>query len=415
MGRLSRAELQEHNRAKVLAAARDEFAERGFRDAKVDGIAERAGLTRGAVYSNFPGKRALYFAVLAGLAERESVSESESASESVWETASPTASESHSDAAPASGTTRDALGAFARAWVARLPLADTDEEHGPARLGLYVVPEVLAEGRIRRPFAQLMKLDAILLGLALERLRPPGGHDGSGSHVRVAEAALTTLHGASRLAAVAPGFVEPFNVVSAVEQLAGLTVHDWWPPPHVITQAWPTDEPWDPPHVRDAVHGEPARLTDDGVVAILGLHRIEAVEEAVRAAPPGARITAVLVTGDPAELAPLARLTVAGLCNCLRQSFPPSAWPRLRVVFDESGSFAAAAGLPAVSDATEAAVRVEAGRIVARADGRGACHAAASAAVAAPAVAADRIARTPEAGLRPEAARTPEADRMRRL
>ncbi|MGW2514096.1 helix-turn-helix domain-containing protein [Streptomyces scopuliridis] len=389
MGRLSRAELQEHNRAKVLAAARDEFAERGFRDAKVDGIAERAGLTRGAVYSNFPGKRALYFAVLAGLAEREYVSESESESASVSGTASGTASASDTDPAPeavsqsapeaVSETTRDALGALARAWVARLPLADTDEEHGPARLGMYVMPEVLAEGRIRRPFAQLMKLDAILLGLALERLRPPGGRDGSGSQVRVAEAALTTLHGASRLAAVAPGFVEPFNVVSAVEQLAGLALHDWWPPPHVITQAWPTDEPWDPPRMRDAVRGEPALLTDDGVVAILGLHRIEAVEEAVRAAPPGARITAVLVTGDPAELAPLARLTVADLCNCLRQAFPPSAWPRLQVVFDESGAFAAAAGLPAVSDATEAAVRVEAGRIVARADGRGACHAAASA------------------------------------
>ncbi|MFE2748237.1 TetR/AcrR family transcriptional regulator [Streptomyces scopuliridis] len=385
MGRLSRAELQEHNRAKVLAAARDEFAERGFRDAKVDGIAERAGLTRGAVYSNFPGKRALYFAVLAGLAEREYVSESPSVSG----TASGTVSASDTEPAPeavsqsapeaVSETTRDALGALARAWVARLPLADTDEEHGPARLGMYVMPEVLAEGRIRRPFAQLMKLDAILLGLALERLRPPGGHDGSGSQVRVAEAALTTLHGASRLAAVAPGFVEPFNVVSAVEQLAGLALHDWWPPPHVITQAWPTDEPWDPPPMRDAVRAEPALLTDDGVVAILGLHRIEAVEEAVRAAPPGARITAVLVTGDPAELAPLARLTVADLCNCLRQAFPPSAWPRLQVVFDESGAFAAAAGLPAVSDATEAAVRVEAGRIVARADGRGACHAAASA------------------------------------
>ncbi|MFC6931129.1 TetR/AcrR family transcriptional regulator [Actinomadura yumaensis] len=69
MARLTRARAQELNRAKVLAAAREEFAELGFRDAKIDGIAERAGLTRGAVYSNFPGKRALYFAVLADLAE----------------------------------------------------------------------------------------------------------------------------------------------------------------------------------------------------------------------------------------------------------------------------------------------------------------------------------------------------------
>ena len=56
--------MQERNRAKVLAAARAEFVERGFRDAKIDVIAARAGLTRGAVYSNFPGKRALYFTVL---------------------------------------------------------------------------------------------------------------------------------------------------------------------------------------------------------------------------------------------------------------------------------------------------------------------------------------------------------------
>jgi AcrR family transcriptional regulator len=70
MSRLNRAEAQQRNRAKVLASARAEFTERGFRDAKVDAIAERAELTRGAVYSNFPGKRALYLAVLAEDAER---------------------------------------------------------------------------------------------------------------------------------------------------------------------------------------------------------------------------------------------------------------------------------------------------------------------------------------------------------
>jgi hypothetical protein len=116
----------------------------------------------------------------------------------------------------------------------------------------------------------------------------------------------------------------------------------------------------------------------DGVVAILGLHRLEAVEEAVRAAPAGAEVTAVLVTSDPDELAQLARLAVADLRRCLRHAFPASAWPHLQVVFDERGTVAATAGVAAVSDGTEAAVRVEAGRIVGRADGRGACHSAAS-------------------------------------
>ncbi|GAA3422468.1 TetR/AcrR family transcriptional regulator [Streptosporangium vulgare] len=353
MTRLSRAQLQERNRARVLAAAVEEFAEHGFRDAKIDAIAERAELTRGAVYSNFPGKRALYFTVLADLAERAP------------EPPNP----------EPSLTLREALGALARAWLARLPLT-TDGQHGLARIGVDLMPEILADERTRRPFTQLTKLNALLLGLALERLRPPATPDGR--LTRVAEAALTTLHGASQLAAAAPGFTDPFTIVGACERLADLDLDDRWPSTPWIPRARPADEAWSPPPAPDAVRAEAARLTGDGVVAILGLHRLEAAEEAVRAAPPDAAVTAVLVTGDPDELAPLARLVVADFCGCLRQAFPPSAWPRLQVVLDGSGTLAAAAGVPAVSDATEAAVRVEAGRIVVRADGRGACHTAAS-------------------------------------
>ncbi len=363
MGALTRAAMQERNRAKVLAAARDVFAERGFRDAKIDGIAERAELTRGAVYSNFPGKRALYFAVLADDAER-----------------------APEPPHPEPGATaRQALGAFARAWVARLPLATEEQQHGAARLGMDLLPEVLADEQTRRPFAQLMKLDAILLGLALERLHPPKRP--GGRLVQVAEVALTTLQGTSQMAAAAPGFVDPFNVISACEQLADLDLGDVWQPPHIphIPQARPANQPWSPPPATDAVRGQPARLTGDGVVAILGFHRLAAAEEALRAAPPGADVTAFLVTSAPDELAPLARLAIADLRAGLHQAFPPSAWPRLQVVFDESGALAAAAGVPAVSDATETAVRIAAGRVVARADGFGACHAAASASVAPPA------------------------------
>jgi AcrR family transcriptional regulator len=361
MGRLTRAQTQERNRARVLAAARDEFTERGFRDAKIDGIAERAELTRGAVYSNFPGKRALYFAVLAQDAERAPRPPSP---------------------APG-GSVRDALGALARAWVARLPLA-TDAQHSAARLGVDLMPEVLADERTRRPFAQLMALDALLLGLALERLDPHRAP--AGRLVAVAEAALTTLHGASQLAAAAPGFIEPFNVISACERFADLELDDGWQPPHLplIPPARPADEPWFPPPGVDTIRGGAARLSGDGVVAILGLHRLGAVEEAVRAAPPGTDVTAVLVTSAPDELAPLVRLTIAGFRTCLHHAFPPSAWPRLQVVLDESGALAAAAGVPAASDATETAVRIAAGRVVARADGFGACHAAASSGPPAP-------------------------------
>lgn len=347
MSRLSRAEAQERNRTRVLAAARDEFAERGYRDAKIDLIAERAELTRGAVYSNFPGKRALYFAVLADLAER---------------LPPPVPS-----LAPGR-TTGDALAALARAWLARLP---TTEE--TARLGVDVLPEVMADEATRVAYAQLMALDAVLLGLALERLRPDG------RLVRVAETVLTALHGASQLAAAAPGFVEPFNVVAACAQLAYLDIGDEWLDLPYAAPVRAVNEPWSPRPAWDSVVGAEVPLDTDGVVAVLGLRRAAAVEQVVRAAPAGTPVTAVLVSGAPRELIPLARLTVAELTGCLRQAFPEYAWPRLRVVCDGTGELAAAAGVPAVSDVTEAAVRVEGGRVVARAEGYGACHVLATA------------------------------------
>ncbi|MCO1653998.1 TetR/AcrR family transcriptional regulator [Pseudonocardia humida] len=352
MSRLSRAQTQERNRARVVAAARAEFAERGFRDAKIDVIAERAELTRGAVYSNFPGKRALYLTVLAEDAERAA---------------------ELPDLEPGR-TVRSALAAFATAWLADLPLA-TERGSGPAPLGADLLPEVLTDAAVRIPFAQLTRLQAVVLGVALERLRPAP----DGRLVRVAESALTTLHGASVLAAAAPGFVEPFDVVAGCGRLADVDLRDSWDPPHLpyVPAARPVDEPWDPPAVLDSLSGEPVRLTGDGVVTVLGLHRVGAVEEAVRAAPT-ADVTAVLVSGEPAELLPLARLVVADLRRCLRPAVPEGAWPRLRIVLDARGAVAAATGTSAVSDATEAAVRIAGGRVVARADGHGAGHAAAA-------------------------------------
>ena len=98
----------------------------------------------------------------------------------------------------------------------------------------------------------------------------------------------------------------------------------------------------------------------------------------MRAAPRGGAVTGAGVSGEPAELGPLARLVLADALRHLGAAFPPGARPTVRVVLDEAGALAAAAGVTAVSDATEAAVRIRDGRIVARADGPGAPHAAAS-------------------------------------
>jgi AcrR family transcriptional regulator len=62
--RLLRAERKERTRAELVAAARAVFLQRGFHAASLDEIADEAGYTKGAVYSNFSSKDDLFLAVL---------------------------------------------------------------------------------------------------------------------------------------------------------------------------------------------------------------------------------------------------------------------------------------------------------------------------------------------------------------
>jgi AcrR family transcriptional regulator len=357
MVRLTRAQQQERTQAAVLAAARDEFAEHGYAEAKVDRIAERAELTRGAVYSNFPGKRALYLAVLLDLVERSAAGE-------VPRSSPPSAAA--------------ALGTFARVWLERLPLAGDTPAGG--QLQLRSLAGVVDGEPARTALAQVTGLEALLLALALESGGPRGTRPAR--RVRLAELVLTLLHGAGRLAETAPGVGDPFDVVRACEHLAGLDLADTWDPPHLpyVAPAQPGDDPWAPPAaLPDRLTSRRAALDEDGVIAFLGTSRLAAAEEAIRAARPGDRVTVVVLTGDPAELGRLVRLRVGDLAGCLRRVFAPDRWPRLHLVLDDHALTAPAAGLPDAGDATEAAVRVHDGRIVARANGRGAAHAAATA------------------------------------
>ena len=61
--RLSRVERREQTRRELVAAAEACFVSRGFHASSVDEVAERAGYTKGAVYSNFAAKEDLFFAV----------------------------------------------------------------------------------------------------------------------------------------------------------------------------------------------------------------------------------------------------------------------------------------------------------------------------------------------------------------
>jgi AcrR family transcriptional regulator len=61
--RLSRVERREQTRQELLSAAEACFVSQGFHASSVDQVAERAGYTKGAVYSNFASKEDLFFAV----------------------------------------------------------------------------------------------------------------------------------------------------------------------------------------------------------------------------------------------------------------------------------------------------------------------------------------------------------------
>jgi AcrR family transcriptional regulator len=62
--RTKREEQRERTREDLLDAARVLFARHGFHGASVDQVAEAAGFTKGAVYSNFNSKEELFLALL---------------------------------------------------------------------------------------------------------------------------------------------------------------------------------------------------------------------------------------------------------------------------------------------------------------------------------------------------------------
>jgi AcrR family transcriptional regulator len=67
---MTRVEQQQRTREEILEAADRLFLERGFHATSVDQIAQAAGYTKGAVYSNFTAKEDVFFAVYERRMER---------------------------------------------------------------------------------------------------------------------------------------------------------------------------------------------------------------------------------------------------------------------------------------------------------------------------------------------------------
>jgi AcrR family transcriptional regulator len=351
-----RAEQQERNRYRILSAAREEFSDVGYRGTKIDGIAGRAELTRGAVYSNFTGKRALGLTIAAGVL-----------SETV---------DAHGRVEGAAPTRAEAVSSLARAWLARLPTGGATEGPELAHLVSDLHAEIRNDRDLRDAYSQLLALDAVILGRVLEKL----GKGETGRQVKVASSLLSLLHAAGSLSTTAPGFTDPFDVVTGCTALAATDFSDAWVSPHesIVPPVHPEDRLWEPPAgMYDQVSGSTVESWETGadtVVAVLGLRQAAAVEQALHSADT-AHVTLVLVTDAPGERAPLAEMALSELLGVLRPVMPPAALAGLTVILDRDGRCAEAAGLRAVTDDTHVALRVIDGRITARAEGPAACHA----------------------------------------
>jgi AcrR family transcriptional regulator len=68
--RLTRAEQRQKTRHCLVEAAAKVFSRRGYDQASLDEVAEEAGFTKGAVYSNFKGKEDLFLATIDAHFER---------------------------------------------------------------------------------------------------------------------------------------------------------------------------------------------------------------------------------------------------------------------------------------------------------------------------------------------------------
>ncbi len=375
MARLTRAEQQQRTRSAVITAARREFAEHGFTPAKIDRIAERAELTRGAVYSNFPGKRALYLAVL--------LDDVLTAPERPGTSGDPATSGDSGDVAVPGVLT--ALGQLARRWEDRPPLT--------ADLEI-----VLTTPEHHRIMGSLVKVNALLLALGLESVTPTvaqvdGGREPA-REVRRAELVWSWLLGGSLLSAHAPGLGDPFDRISAAEHLGSMTLDDIWAPSYgpYVREAEiiaPVDLPAATATTRnDLISGDAVVTTGgglDGLVVVLSPEMLSSAEEAVRSAD---RVTLLVPVSHDGEADRLVHLVLADALSLLRGVFPVSTWKGFRIVLDAdgelSGQLSTSAGFGSPGDdstrdstgRSQFAVAVVGGQIVARAEGTGAALAA---------------------------------------
>jgi AcrR family transcriptional regulator len=156
--RLTRAEAREQTREELLDAAAHVFARKGFGGASVEEIAEAAGYTTGALYSNFDSKEQLFLELLSARRSRAVARRVTTIAQILDET-------------PGDEDPIEALSRFF------LELADRHRELAPlqAEFWLYAVRHPEAMGVLEA--RQREQVDALehLVARAMERLGAPPG------------------------------------------------------------------------------------------------------------------------------------------------------------------------------------------------------------------------------------------------
>ena len=347
--RLTRAETKERNRRAILDAAAAEFGRRGYVDASIDAIAEAAGLTHGAVYSNFSGKRGLFLAVLADV--------SAGAVRPV----------------PSDGTLAGTLRAIASASVGARDRSIRDLPASSQLWGFDLLRELSTDPALHRAYRQVLALEVAILARALEGVAAANGERPGEPLDGVAAALMGLLLGAAQLRVTDPDLLPLETITAAAGALAGLPSRADPAPPAGEVAVREVGEPWSAPEATDVLTGAPARMADATVLAV-GATRLGAVGTALRAWPAADAASAlvlVLVTSDRDELTPLLVYLLGGLGIMIRAALPSGVIAGLQVVVDAEHEVCAALG-SAAGDDLEIAVRSDEGRLVARAEGPGA-------------------------------------------
>jgi AcrR family transcriptional regulator len=79
------ADVKQTTRARLLAAAAQEFARAGFERANVDAISLAAGFAKGTIYNYFPSKEELFLAVVEEASAQAAATTPAAADASAWE------------------------------------------------------------------------------------------------------------------------------------------------------------------------------------------------------------------------------------------------------------------------------------------------------------------------------------------